>query len=79
MRQLRNRRRSSLGFALVATSKSFGLRPSRQIAHAAADQIGFILGLAKPLNYPGGIGIDLIAPDLHFVSRSMAYNFGQDW
>jgi hypothetical protein len=38
-----------------------------------------MLGLTNPLNHPGGIGIDLIAPDLHFVSRSMAYNFGQDW
>jgi hypothetical protein len=55
------------------------LATQQQITHAAADQIGLMFGLVETLDYLGGIGIDLVRPDLHPVTRSMAYSFGQDW
>ena len=60
MRQLRNSRRISLGVALVATSKSFGLLPEQQVAHAAADEVGGVVEAAQPLDHLCGVGVDLI-------------------
>ena len=59
MRQFRNRRLISLGVALVATSKSLGLRAEQQVAHAAADQVRRVIEAAQALDDLGGVGIDL--------------------
>ena len=65
MRQLRNRRRISLGVALVATSKSLGFPPEQQVADAAADQVGGVVEAAQALDHLCGLGIYLFRRNLH--------------
>ena len=58
MRELRNVALISFGVALVATSKSFGVRADEQVAHAAADQVRLVAGAGQLADHAIGVGID---------------------
>ena len=42
-------------------SKSFGVRPEQQIAHAAADQIRDVVELPQPVEDLESVGVDVLA------------------